>query len=95
MTKFNTMLATLLLLAGAQTATAGSWICENGTLVREITVQLETENAAPCSVVYDKSAEGQGTQVLWTARNDGGYCAMKADGLAEKLKGHGWSCTAF
>ena len=95
MTKFNTTLLATLLLAGSQTAIAESWICESGNLVREINIQLETENPAPCSVVYNKEAEGQGTKVLWTARNDGGYCHMKSDGLADKLKGFGWSCTAF
>ena len=90
-----TVATALLLLAGPQLAAAESWICESGNLVREINVQLETANPAPCSVVYNKEAEGQGTKVLWTARNDGGYCHMKADGLAEKLQGYGWTCSAF
>ena len=93
--KTATIAAAVLLLAGPQGAFAESWICENGNLVREINIQLETKNPAPCSVMYNKEAEGQGSKVLWTARNDGGYCHMKADGLAEKLKGFGWTCSAF
>ena len=74
---------------------AESWICEHGTLIREITVERETTNPVPCSVVYDKQAEGLGSSVLWTAAADGTYCDAKANGLAEKLNSLGWSCTAF
>jgi len=74
---------------------AESWICEQGTLIREINVERETANPAPCSVNYNKQAEGLGSSVLWTATADGSYCDMKANGLAEKLEGASWSCTAF
>ena len=74
---------------------AESWICEQGTLIREINVERATANPAPCSVKYDKQAEGLGTSVLWTAAADGAYCDAKANGLAEKLTGFGWSCTEF
>jgi len=76
-------------------AYAESWICEQGTLVREINVERATANPVPCSVNYNKQAEGLGSSVLWTAAADGSYCDVKANGLAEKLAGLGWSCTAF
>jgi len=76
-------------------ANAESWICEYGTLVREINVVRETDNLVPCSVQYNKQAEGLGSSVLWTANADGSYCDIKANGLAAKLEGTGWSCTAF
>ena len=76
-------------------AQAESWICEHSTLIREISVERETSDPAPCSVVYNKDSEGQGSSVLWTARSDGAYCEEKANGLAEKLTGYGWSCSAF
>ena len=76
-------------------ANAESWICEQGTLIREINVERATANPVPCSVKYDKQAEGLGSSVLWTAAADGAYCDAKANGLAEKLNGLGWSCTAF
>jgi hypothetical protein len=85
----------MAILAAPNAAIAESWICEHGSLVREITVKHETASPAPCSVVYDKSAEGQGSKVLWSASFDGGYCDAKANGLAEKLTGLGWSCTQF
>ncbi len=74
---------------------AESWICEQGTLIREINVERATANPVPCSVKYDKQAEDLGSSVLWTAASDGAYCDAKANGLAEKLNGLGWSCTAF
>jgi hypothetical protein len=96
MTKLNTALMTAsLLLLSATNANAGSWICENGNLVREINVQTPTSNPAPCSVVYNKDAEGQGSKVLWSATADGGYCDARADGLAAKLESYGWTCSAF
>ena len=76
------------------TASAESWVCESGELIREIAIKRESANAAPCSVIYDKEIEGQGSEVLWSAQNDGAYCDAKADALAEKLTGFGWTCTA-
>ena len=88
-----TAIVTLLVTANA--AHAGSWICENGSLVREIKVERQSSTPAPCSVDYNKDAEGMGSQVLWSANNDGAYCDAKADGLAERLQGNGWTCSEF
>ncbi|MFT5220735.1 MAG: hypothetical protein ACI9LO_003193 [Planctomycetota bacterium] len=88
-----TVIAALLSLPTG--ASAESWICENSNLIREITVVREADAPAPCSVVYNRESEGQGSSVLWTANNDGTYCDAKSDGLAEKLLGFGWTCTAF
>lgn len=87
--------AILMLLTAPTAVNAGSWICEQGNLIREITVERESSGAAPCTVVYNKSAEGQGSNVLWSASFDGAYCDAKADGLAEKLTGFGWECAGF
>jgi hypothetical protein len=97
MQKMNSAALTvvMMLLAIPNAVNAESWICEQGNLVREINVERETSAAAPCSVAYDKGSEGGGSKVLWTARSDGAYCSAKADGLAEKLKGFGWDCSAF
>jgi len=76
-------------------ANAESWICEQGTLIREINVERATANPVPCSVIYNKQGEGLGSSVLWTAAADGSYCDVKANDLAAKLEGLGWSCTAF
>ena len=85
----------LAVLVLPTTATAESWICEHGNLVREINVERSSDQPVPCSVNYNKESEGKGSSVLWTAQADGSYCDAKANGLAEKLNGLGWSCTAF
>ena len=89
---FHVVLATL---AFSPAASAESWICEHSNMIREINVVRETDAQAPCSVAYNKQSEGLGTQILWTANNDGSYCDVKANGLAQKLEGLGWNCTAF
>ncbi|MEM7564709.1 MAG: hypothetical protein AAF353_16915 [Pseudomonadota bacterium] len=97
MRKLNTAVisAILMLLATPTVVNAGSWICESNNLIREISVERETANAAPCSVVYNKDSENQGSKVLWSASFDGSYCDSKADALADKLASYGWSCTSF
>lgn len=86
---------TLAALTFAPNSWAESWICEYSTMIREINVVRETEAQAPCSVAYNKKSEGLGTEILWTAQHDGSYCDVKANGLAQKLEGMGWTCTAF
>jgi hypothetical protein len=97
MRKLNSIGLTIILavLTLPTTVSAESWICERGNVIREINVQRETANPAPCSVVYDKSSEGLGSNAVWTAQFDGAYCDAKANGLAEKLSGLGWSCSEF
>ncbi len=95
MQKLKIALLTMMILPFLpMTVSASSWVCESGEVLREIAIKRDTDKAAPCSVIYDKEIEGQGSQVLWTAQNDGAYCDAKADGLAEKLTGFGWTCTA-
>jgi hypothetical protein len=89
------LIAILAVLTLPTAANAESWICEYGSLVREINVVRETDDMVPCSVQYNKQSEGLGSSVLWTASADGSYCDIKANGLAAKLEGLGWSCTAF
>ena len=97
MKKLNTAVlgVVAMLLVAPMSASAESWICEQSNLVREIVIERETTGAAPCSVVYNKHSEGQGSSVLWTAKNDGAYCASQAEGLAQKLEGYGWACSAY
>lgn len=97
MQKLNSIGLTMVLAALTlpTAANAESWICEHSNLVREINVQSETTGSAPCSVSYNKESEGLGSSVIWSAQFDGSYCDAKANGLAEKLEGLGWTCTAF
>ena len=93
--KFSGLTVIISLLALPTGAYAGSWICEHGDLMRELEVKGENGEPTPCSVVYSKETENQGSKVLWTAQSDRAYCEDKSDGLAEKLKGWGWTCTEF
>ena len=93
--KSAVLMLILSLLTLPNIASAESWICEHGNLVREINVKRETSAPVPCSVVYNKDSEGQGSQVLWNASADGAYCDAKANFLADKLTGFGWTCSAF
>ena len=97
MQKLNSIGLTIILavLTLPTTANAESWICEHSNLIREINVESEVSGSAACSVAYNKDTEGFGSTVLWTAQVDGAYCDAKANGLAEKLTGFGWSCTEF
>ena len=97
MQKLNSIGLTIILavLTLPTAANAESWICEHSNLIREIKVEREVTGSGPCSVAYNKDTEGLGSTVLWTAQFDGAYCEAKANGLAEKLTGLGWSCTEF
>ena len=97
MQKLNSIGLTIILavLTLPTTANAESWICEHANLIREINVERENTAPAPCSVAYNKETESLGSKVLWTAQFDGAYCDGKANELAARLKGLGWSCTEF
>lgn len=87
------LVITLAMLTLPTVASAESWICEQGDLMREIIVSRETGNPLPCSVVYTKDTENQASQVLWSAQFDGAYCDAQANNFAEKLRGFGWTCS--
>jgi len=90
----NTLiLTTLLAMTISGTALANPVSCENGELRRRVeVVYSEPGQAVPCEVIYDKSDEGS-IEALWRASNRAGYCEVKAEGLIEKLRGMGWSCS--
>ncbi|VAW61962.1 hypothetical protein MNBD_GAMMA09-887 [hydrothermal vent metagenome] len=71
---------------------AGSWSCRHDNNVREIQVQESTSEPVPCSVLYRKLTEGVEDQILWTAENDAGFCAEKAQMLVDKQISWGWTC---
>lgn len=89
------IIVTVAMLSLSSIASAESWICEQGDLMREIVVKRESTSPAPCSVVYNKETENQASEILWSAQFDGAYCDARADGLADKLAGYGWTCTEF
>ena len=88
------VLSSVVVLPGYALAQDGTkYQCAQGDLQRRIEVLYETGMTLPCEVHYFKDTEAPGgSQVLWRASNEGGYCEAKARGLADKLQGLGWDC---
>lgn len=85
-------LFTAALLVLPLAAFAESWSCRHGNDVREIHIQYDASSQVPCSVVYKKLTEGVEDQILWRAKNDANYCALKAQAFVDKQVGWGWTC---
>lgn len=70
--------------------------CEKGDLVRRVAVtESSLSSGISCEVVYWKDTEAPGVrEVLWTARQDAGYCYSKALTLVDKLAVMAWTCNA-
>ena len=71
--------------------------CQNGDLVRRVVVvESSLSTGQSCEVVYWKDTEEPGVpQVLWTAKQDAGYCYSKALTMVGKLTSMGWSCRSL
>ena len=71
-----------------------SYLCTNGGLERRIVVMYETGTLVPCEVHYFKDSEAPGgSEVLWRALNEVGYCEARAAEFATKLSDWGWQCS--
>lgn len=58
---------------------------------RTVTLTYENPNAVlPCEVNYQKPT---GTQLLWKASNEAGFCERKMAEFIEKQRSWGWSCS--
>ena len=68
--------------------------CKNGDLVRRVAVvESNLSSGLSCEVIYWKDTEAPGVrQVLWTAKQDSGYCYSKAISMVGKLAAMGWAC---
>lgn len=79
----------------APTAAADAWTCAQDGLVREVTVFYPNAPAPlPCEVFYTKRHENGLPRALWSASNEAGYCARKAEAFVARLRGLGWQCEA-
>ena len=86
------VLALMASLGWTSGAAAHEYVCQQGSVKRMISVQHEVPGQeVPCIVKYDKPAEGK-TEFPWRADHSAGYCEEKADYLANRLEGFGWSC---
>jgi hypothetical protein len=64
-------------------------VCTHGDQQRVIEVVYTGEGEVPCEVHYTKDT---GSQVLWSAQGEVGYCEEKAAAFIEKQRGWGWDC---
>jgi hypothetical protein len=80
----------LSVLTAVMTQANIAYVCLNGDSERHIRVLYSyTEQKVPCEVVYEKTS---GSQKLWDAQNEEGYCEAKALELVEKQRNWGWDC---
>ena len=63
--------------------------CRHGEQLRVIEVIYPNDSPVPCEVTYTKES---GTEVLWRAMGEVGYCEEKAANLVAKQRGWGWQC---
>ncbi len=75
-------------------ALADAWICTQGELIREVTIDYRAAPARlPCSVYYTKRTERALPRAVWKANSEEGFCERKAEELVAKLESWGWQCT--
>ena len=86
-------LISALVMAGA--AHADVTVCKMGDAVRKVAVvHMDNDASKPCDVQYTKETEqpGEPAKTLWHYNVEVDQCAVKAQGLVDKLAGMGWSC---
>ncbi|MEC6798125.1 hypothetical protein VXS03_13770 [Photobacterium sp. S4TG1] len=85
------MLLLMLSILSFQASAQEAYVCKNGTAERTVeVVYSQPGNKVPCDVQYIKSS---GSQVLWSANHEVGYCESKAQAFATKLGTLGWTCS--
>jgi len=68
-----------------------SYVCKHGDKTRTITIMYRyAGDPTPCEVLYEKDS---GTQTLWNAQAEAGYCERKTKEFIDKQEGWGWNCT--
>jgi len=90
MNKLITFASLALLASTSQAFDNSKVVCSHADKTRIIEV-VYADGELPCEVQYTKES---GTQTLWNAQNDAGYCQQKASAFVEKQRGWGWDCIA-
>ena len=86
------LLITTIFFSGSLAANEFSnTLCKFGEQERKIEIVYSQGTPVPCEVHYTKPS---GTQILWKAEGEVGYCESKASALVEKQQGWGWACEA-
>lgn len=87
---FRVAIPFISILAVSSAFASETYVCRHSDSQRVISVEYEVEGSAvPCKVTYEKST---GSQVLWTAATEEGYCEAKASEFVAKQRDWGWEC---
>ncbi|MEC6815216.1 hypothetical protein VXS05_09105 [Photobacterium toruni] len=85
------MLLLMLSILSFQASAQERYVCKDGTAERTVeVVYSQPGHKVPCDVKYTKAS---GSQVLWSASHEIGYCETKAQTFATKLGTLGWTCS--
>ncbi|WP_318422115.1 hypothetical protein [Photobacterium leiognathi] len=87
------LLLVALTVLAFQAHAQDKYVCKRGDSERVVEVVYTNPGSqVPCEVHYTKST---GTEVLWDAKNEKGYCEAKAKAFAEKLTTLGMTCAGL
>ncbi|PSU98290.1 hypothetical protein C0W80_15045 [Photobacterium leiognathi subsp. mandapamensis] len=87
------LLLVALTVLAFQAHAQDKYVCKRGDSERVVEVVYTNPGSqVPCEVHYTKST---GTEVLWDAKNEKGYCEAKAKAFAEKLTTLGMTCSGL
>ncbi|WP_419206882.1 hypothetical protein [Photobacterium leiognathi] len=87
------LLLVALTVLAFQAQAQDKYVCKRGDSERVVEVVYTNPGSqVPCEVHYTKST---GTEVLWDAKNEKGYCEAKAKAFAEKLTTLGMTCSGL
>ncbi len=89
-TTYRTAIALFSVLLSSSVFADDVYVCQHADSQRIISVVYTEEGSTvPCEVTYEKAT---GSQVLWSAQGEEGYCEAKAEAFVEKQRSWGWDC---
>ncbi len=91
-TTYRTAIVLFSVLLSSSVLADDVYVCQHADSQRIISVVYTEEGSkVPCEVTYEKST---GSQVLWSAQGEEGYCEAKAMAFVEKQRSWGWDCSS-
>ncbi len=86
----STVLLAIFMAYAAQAVADETYICSHDGKQRIVTINYDVAGqSVPCEVNYQKDT---GTQRLWRAEGQVGYCEDKTAEFIAKQESWGWSC---
>ena len=85
------MLLLMLSILSFQASAQDMYVCKDGSAERTVeVVYSQSGSKVPCEVKYTKAS---GSQILWSANHEIGYCESKAQAFVTKLDTLGLTCS--